>query len=95
MPTFPSIDPKTAAWINFAIALAGAGVAYLANYKVPGDANKAAQIQEWAKYTAGFGAAIVAVANAYLHSVSSDKPGPLSAKPEVSASADQGARNVN
>jgi hypothetical protein len=77
MPTLPSIDPKTATWINFALALAGAAIAYLANYKLPVDSNTAAHIQEWAKYTAGFGAAMVAVANAYLHAVSSDKPGPL------------------
>ncbi len=77
MPDFPSVDPKTATWINFAIALGGAGLAYLATNKLPIDSNKATQIQELAKYTAAFGAAMVAVANAYLHAVSSDNPGPL------------------
>ena len=75
----PSIDPKTSTLINVVLAVVAAILAYLAKASYPADVPPQAvkEIQEWSAFLLAFGAAAIVPLNAYLHSVSADKPGPL------------------
>jgi len=75
----PSIDPRFSVFINLAVAIAGAALAYIASNGLPAPipAETSHLWQVWAQWTGGLGVAVVAAFNGYLHSVSSDRAGPL------------------